>query len=137
MRFDLLNPCSNCPFLKKGGIALTPGRVLEIAEPFLDSQGSTFACHKTVNYSDEDDDGNPNRNNPNERHCAGALMFAEKNGNATQMMRIMERIGGYDARKLMSDKKRVASVFSTLAEMLRGHKNCNGAMTGTKASRKR
>ena len=42
MKFDLYKPCSDCPFLRKGGIRLTLPRVREIAGVMLDSQGSTF-----------------------------------------------------------------------------------------------
>lgn len=114
MRFDLLKPCSNCPFLRKGGVRLMEFRVREIAGAMLDTQGTVFACHKTT---PEDDDGEP-RIMHSSRHCAGALIFAEKNSTATQMMRIMERLNFYDAKKLMKDKKTVARVFSTLKEML-------------------
>jgi hypothetical protein len=114
MQFDLLKPCSNCPFLRKGGCRLMEYRVREIAGAMLDTQGTVFACHKTT---PEDDDGEPQIIHSS-RHCAGALIFAEKNKTATQMMRIMERMGYYDARKLMKDKRTVARVFSTLKEML-------------------
>lgn len=108
-------PCSDCPFLKKGGIRLTQARVKEIAEVLLDSQGKYLTCHKTTV---EDDETGEMVNGPNATHCAGALIFAERNGNATQIMRIMERLGAYDAKALMSQKKVVASVFSTTREML-------------------
>lgn len=127
MRFDLYKPCSNCPFLKKGGIGLSADRVREIAGAMLDSQGATFACHKTVEY---DDEGEDMRDTKGQRHCAGALMFAEKRGNATQMMRIMERLRAYDARKLMSDKKVVALVFDDLAQMLACHERSKGVTCG-------
>jgi hypothetical protein len=52
------------------------------------------------------------------RHCAGALIFAEKNENATQMMRIAERLGMYDPRKMMADQAAVDSVFNDLDEMV-------------------
>jgi hypothetical protein len=61
------------------------------------------------------DDGECERvEGPNSLQCAGALIFAEKNGNATQMMRIAERLGMYDPRKLNMD----ADVFDDIDEML-------------------
>ena len=122
MHFDLKKPCHDCPFLRKGGIRLTLARVHEIAGSLLDTQGATFACHKTVD--DENDDGE-RMENKDTRHCAGALIFAEKNGNATQMMRIAERLGLYDARALMKDKAVVGSVFRDLPEMLKVNKKAN------------
>ena len=114
MRFDLLKPCSNCPFLKKDGIRLMLSRVREIAGAMLSTQGATFTCHKTTIEAGDGEivDGR------DARHCAGALIFAESQSTATQMMRIAERLGLYDARKLMAQKAVVASVFGSLKEML-------------------
>ena len=116
MHFDLRKPCEDCPFLREGGIRLRRERVLEIAEAMLDSQGSTFACHKTT-IDSPDGDGDLVAT-PKSKHCAGALIFAEKNENGTQAMRIMERLGMYDAKALMSDKTVVDRVFDDLDEML-------------------
>lgn len=55
----------------------------------LSPDGGSFPCHKTVNHSDEGEDTSRSK------HCAGALIFAEKNGNATQIMRIMEQAHGF------------------------------------------
>lgn len=115
MRFDLKKPCSNCPFLRIGGVRLLPARVREIAGMMLSPQGSTFACHKTTT---EDDEGESIPSGDSS-HCAGALIFAEVNGNATQMMRIAERLGLYKADRLMKNKTVVKSVFKNLSEMLR------------------
>lgn len=118
MHFDLKKPCSNCPFLKKAGVRLTPARVRQVAENALSPHGGTFSCHKTTT---EDDNGH-RVESKDSRHCAGALIFAERNGNATQMMRIAERLGLYDARAIMKDKAVVRSVFKDLPEMLRVNK---------------
>lgn len=118
MHYDLKRPCANCPFLKEGGVRLHPKRAEEIAEGMLSPQGHTFACHKTTVCQEHDDGSSDMVETPKSRHCAGALIFAEKNGNATQMMRIAERIGWYDAKSLMSDQKVVASVFDDLEQMV-------------------
>lgn len=94
-------PCANCPFLKKGGVRLTMARVEEIAGGVLMSQGRTFQCHKTLRKK--------------EQHCGGALIFAEKNGNATQMMRIAERLGLYKPDQLKGREL----VFDTMADMMK------------------
>jgi len=116
MNFDLKTPCSDCPFLKEGGIRLTSGRIREIAGGMLSTNGATFACHKTVEW---DEDGETEINRKKQKHCAGALIFAEKHENATQMMRIEERFGGYRPVEMMADKPTVASVFDSLRQMLR------------------
>lgn len=122
MRFELKRPCDNCPFRREGGVRhLAPERVAQIAGAMLDGQGATFACHKTT-IDVEDDDGVEHRAaGPRSQHCAGALIFAEKNGNANQPMRIAERLGLYDAKALMADKRVVDMVFDDLAEMLRAN----------------
>lgn len=94
-------PCVNCPFLKKGGVRLTMGRVEEIAGGVLMSQGRTFQCHKTLKKK--------------EQHCGGAVIFAEKNGNQTQMMRIASRLGMYKPDEL----KARDLVFDTMGDMLK------------------
>lgn len=114
MNFTMTKPCDNCPFLREGGIRLNAQRVRQIAGMMLDSQGGTFPCHKTTT---NDDDGEA-MEAENSQHCAGALIFAEKNGNATQMMRISQRLKLYDHARLMSDESVVALVFDDLEEML-------------------
>jgi hypothetical protein len=117
MHYDLHVPCSNCPFLKKGGIRLTPPRVKEIAGNMCSPDGKTFACHKTT--GDRDDE---RVEIASSRHCAGALIFSEKHKNATQMMRIAERLGMYDARKLMAEKEIVDRVFDSVKEMQKANR---------------
>jgi hypothetical protein len=95
-------PCADCPFLKEGGIRLTSARVREIAGNMLSPHGGEFTCHKAVERGEKD-------------HCGGALVFAEKNENQTQMMRIAERLRLYDFTKLKGHDR----VFDTLADMLK------------------
>ena len=70
-----------------------------------------FPCHKTTR---EDEDGDLEEG-PKSSHCAGALLFSEKNDAPTQMMRICERLGMYDRTKLRG----ADLVFDSLSEMLR------------------
>jgi hypothetical protein len=65
-----------------------------------------FPCHNTVNYHSP-------RKRMNESHCAGALILLEKLGRPSQMMRISERLGMYDPRKL----DMTAPVFESFKEM--------------------
>lgn len=127
MHYDLLRPCSNCPFLREGGVRLTEARVEEIAGMMISPAGGDFPCHKTTVDTDDGDRHSVSAS----RHCAGALIFAEKNGNATQMMRIAERLGMYDSRKLMADQAAVESVFNDLDEMLESNR-----MEATRAPRR-
>lgn len=113
-RFTLRNPCAHCPFLKEGGVRLHPEHVREIAHAVTDNTGSVFPCHETVEY---DDDGEyvPQ---PFEQHCYGALVFAERSGSVSQLVRIAERLHAYDARAVRANASAAARVFSSLGEML-------------------
>lgn len=114
MKFELRSPCADCPFLREGGIRLRRARIDEICGYVLGRQGGAFPCHKTT-ISDEGPDGECVRVGiPSSQHCAGALIFAEKHGTATQLTRIMERLGAYDASKLVGHER----VFDSVEEML-------------------
>ncbi len=108
MNYTMKTPCHNCPFLKKGGIRLRPARVDEVA-----MGNGEFPCHKSVEH---DDDGGHVRSDT-EVHCAGSLIFHEKTCTPTQMMRICERLGMYDAKALMDDNDAIPLVFDSLRQM--------------------
>lgn len=114
MDYTKTTPCNNCPFRRDGGIRLTQARIVEITQ----SDGA-FPCHKTT---ESDDDGEPITTGK-EVHCAGFLIFQEKRKRANQMMRIAERLGLYNAAKLMKSKS-VGAVFDTLAEMKKANREC-------------
>ena len=118
MNYDMTQPCGNCPFRKQGGVKLSKARIRDIAGMMLDRQGGTFPCHKTVDYSNDEN----GRETTKSQHCAGALAFAEKHGNATQMMRIVERLGMYDASKIDDEAK--ALVWDSKSEWL-ANGTCN------------
>lgn len=106
MTYNLTSPCDNCPFRNDIDPYIHSDRVEEIV-------GNVFACHKTVLH---DDDGE-HVETEKEKHCAGALILLEKMEQPHQMMRIMERIGQYDRRKLNMD----ALVYDDLEAMLSAH----------------
>lgn len=108
MKYELRSPCHNCPFRKDGGIRLRAGRVRELIRA-TGNPGAEFACHKTTR-----DDGERRTATPESQHCAGALIFADKRGTSTQMTRIMERLGGFDASKLKGHEL----VFDSVGEMI-------------------
>lgn len=91
MKFDMKTPCKDCPFLVGSSTnrTLREGRLEEIVEA-IRSDG-TFQCHKTI---DEDID---------DQHCAGALVFIEREGTPNNMLRIAHRLGLYDHTKLDMD----------------------------------
>lgn len=120
MNFDMVAACSDCPFRRVGFIGLTAGRVEEIAGASVGPQGRTFSCHLTVEFDDDEheENGDPiERNREKQSHCAGALLFAEKQQLPTQMMRVAERLGLYDFRKLTGHD----DIFADIDEMLEAH----------------
>lgn len=64
--------------------------------------GGEFPCHKSAELSEiEGEEGAEEFTaGPKSVHCAGALIFNEKRNAPHQMMRICERFGAYDMRKL-------------------------------------
>jgi len=94
-------------------MGLRHGRVIEIVEALR--AGSTFACHKTVDYDDED--GAPA---PGGSFCAGAMIMLEKAQDPEQAphnhaLRIAERLQLYDHKKL----DLTAPVFESFEAMIR------------------
>tara|TARA_R110000803_G_scaffold210841_2_gene284381 strand:- start:20185 stop:20370 length:186 start_codon:yes stop_codon:yes gene_type:complete len=53
------------------------------------------------------------------QHCAGALIFMEKQGKQNQWMQISGRLGWYDQSKLKLD----APIFDTAEEMEKHHEH--------------
>jgi hypothetical protein len=92
----------------------------------------TFACHKTT-ISVEDHEGySAKQAGPKSQHCAGAMILLKKIGRANQMMRWMERLGGYHPRRL----DMTAPVFDSPAEFINAHGRAHRDMcrrAGTKA----
>lgn len=104
--YGMTTPCACCPFRSDIAAYLTEERVREIEASLV---SASFPCHKTTEH---DDDGDC-RWTGDEIHCAGALIILEKSGRSSQMMRIAERVGMYDRRKL----NMAAPVFDTFDEM--------------------
>jgi hypothetical protein len=113
MDYDMKKPCENCPFRRGTSMRLRRLRVREIVSNMLHSSGGDFPCHKTFDHDENDECVEK----PGTKHCAGALIYAEKHKRATQAMRFAERFGAYDAAALMADKEAVDSVFDSLKEM--------------------
>lgn len=109
MNYDLVRPCDNCPFRVD---CLEGWLGEERAEEIIDAitaKQATFACHKTTEAG--------GKRGGQEQHCAGAMIMLEKLEQPNQMMRIMERLGGYDRTKLDMD----APVFDDPEEFIAHH----------------
>jgi hypothetical protein len=81
--------------------AMHPRRKQEIARSLRG--GSMFPCHKTVDYSNDDDDGE-GRVTDKSKFCVGALLTMENQGGAgcmaNQMARIESRFGNLNPDEL-------------------------------------
>jgi hypothetical protein len=101
MKYTMTKPCKNCPFRTDIAGYLSPARAREIAAGLL--SGATFTCHKTNEFEEGDEGWTETVETPSSQHCGGALIFLEKQERPNQMMRIAERLGLYDMRKLDMD----------------------------------
>jgi hypothetical protein len=97
MNYNLTTPCDECPFLIGSGFQY---------RSLLAYSRGEFACHRACKV---DSRGNFVQRGEKTPHCAGALIFLEKQEKPHQMMRISERLGLYDRSKLDMDAKVVAS----------------------------
>jgi hypothetical protein len=113
VNFDLKKPCSTCPFRHDVQPFLTLPRAKEILGEIID-EDKTFSCHKHNSF---DDDGDV-RETKNSQHCAGALILLERANRPNQLMRIAERIGYYDRRKI----DMTAPVYSSKTAMLAAYR---------------
>lgn len=102
MKYTLRRPCKNCPFRSDIKGYLTKGRVREIIDAITRQQAS-FSCHKLNEFETNDEGWTETVETENSQHCAGALIFLERLERPNQMMRICERLGFYDRRKLEMD----------------------------------
>lgn len=106
--YGLTKPCPKCPFRSDIEPYIRPARVREIERSLVRAE---FPCHETTGVKGEASaEGGT-------MHCAGALILMEKEGWSSQMMRISERVGLYDHRKL----DMVAPVYETFDEMHAAH----------------
>lgn len=94
--FALVRPCAHCPFREDVPGYLRRARAVEIARSL--AEGATFPCHETTVADPEDESENVATEDSS--FCAGALICLEKEGDANQVMRVAERLGLYDARRL-------------------------------------
>lgn len=108
--FHVARVCDDCPY-RRGGVRLRRERIRDLIGYATDNQGAAFYCHKTTGIV-----AKVKRERKN-LQCAGALIFAEKQGVANQITRIMGRLGFYDPDALMATPE-AAEVYDSPREML-------------------
>lgn len=94
MKYTMTQPCDACPFLKSNARTFTLRRLREFAD------NGTFPCHKTAESVKDEDGCGEFHAKEDSVVCAGMLIFNERRDSPNQMMRISERLGFYDRRKL-------------------------------------
>lgn len=98
MRYTMITPCDQCPFLDTP--QMRHGFSMRRLKEFASGE---FPCHKSAESIEDEDGFAEYHATPDSVHCAGALIFNEKRETPTQMMRICERLGFYDMTKLNMD----------------------------------
>lgn len=116
-KFNCNAPCAKCPFRNDITPYLRASRVREIITSTVYGE-ATFQCHETVTH---DDDGEAIRNGK-ELICAGSLIMAESIGRVPQLVRIAERFGEYDHKKLRNKEL----VYATPEKMIAAHRKACG-----------
>ena len=106
MEMNMTSPCKTCPFRTDVTPFLNAERVEEITNALLNDR--SFSCHSSNEF---DDDGKVTKE---AEHCAGAVIFLEKQGRCNQWMRWMERLGMYDHTKMKMD----SPVFDCAEDMI-------------------
>jgi hypothetical protein len=97
--WDLRKPCVDCPFLRSNmqKFNFTYDRAEQLADV---ARMSTFDCHKTVDFVEDENGESDQRRTAKTQVCAGSLIAMELDEESSQMMRIAERTGVYDHTKL-------------------------------------
>lgn len=110
IRMTMTKPCPKCPFRSDIPVYLTAERIDELEGTLVQSY---FVCHETVDYSTVEDSEDEPAETKKTQHCAGALILLEKLEQPSNLMRIYERLHGYDYTKLEMD----SPVYDTFKEM--------------------
>lgn len=99
MKYDMTKPCKKCPFVKANRFPLTRARKHEIMTSIY-YYDQSFPCHQTTERFEGDNGDEDLIATERSQHCAGAMIVLEKAGRPNQMMRIAERLGMYDHKRL-------------------------------------
>lgn len=97
MNFNMKKPCKDCPFVpgSSANVTLEVGRIESIVSELRADR--TFTCHKTLGHVAK------------QEHCAGAMIFLEREDRPNQKMRIAERFKMYDRNGLDMDAEIISN----------------------------
>lgn len=98
--FSLKRPCKDCPFRKGEPMNLSLGE--ERMKDIINSlhEDKVFVCHKTVDYSKYDSTEKDFTLQPENKFCAGAMLYLLKENKPNAPMQIAERLGFFDPSQL-------------------------------------
>lgn len=88
----LSRKCDTCIFRPGNLMDLRPGRLTEMVKGSLQG-GAPILCHETLDYELDDEEGNHTGQGPDEAVCRG---YYDKHGSQTNLVRIYQRLGGYE-----------------------------------------
>lgn len=103
--FSLKRPCKDCPFRKGETMNLSLGQ--ERMEEIIDSlhEDNIFSCHKTIDYGKYDSmEEKEHTLQPENKFCAGAMLYLLKENKPNSQMQIAERIGFFDPSRLEGEE---------------------------------
>lgn len=112
--FALKRPCANCPFRIGQGsrFQLAPERLSGIW------RASAFQCHKTVDYSNFEDEEARAGDRP--QQCAGLMAILHREDEPNQIMQVAQRLGYLDPTELDPDGVAYASIEDATAAHISG-----------------
>ena len=98
--FSVKRPCKDCPFRNDEvmNISLCKNRMEEIINSLHEDK--IFSCHKTIDYSKHDNDKDEHVLQPENKFCAGAMLYLIKEGSPNQPMQLGERFGMFNPSSL-------------------------------------
>lgn len=118
--FRMKTPCKDCPFRKDVRPYISVERVREIFAAIIE-RDNHFSCHKTVDYSQEDESGETVPKTGHSSVCAGAAILQDKCGRPSVMVRM-----GYALRSIPRDHFDMAApVYDSPEEMLAAYEKEN------------
>ena len=124
IRLDMKTPCKDCPFRRDVPFHLRPGRVEEIIASLM--RHENFPCHKTLDYSQDDDLIDGDWTTEKTQHCAGAMILLMRLNNPNLAMRLGAMLGAFDPDALNLD----APVYADDKEMIAAYERRDRRITG-------
>lgn len=108
MKYEQIKPCNNCPFTRSTNFKFKRSKAFAIAV-----QNGGFPCHKTAVLNEKTGGYEATKDS---QACAGRLIMLERCNKPDQMMRISERLGLYNHKRLDMENP---DCFDSIQEFLK------------------